>query len=113
MNKNLIIFGIIILLICIGLSGCNFQSSEENRFVGTWKKESDQYSQTILTFYSDGTYSIGSTTMGDYNIKDGKLELQIIDSSMSQIYEYSFSNNDKTLTLSSVGGGLTEVFNKQ
>ena len=35
MNKHLIILGIAVLLICIGLSGC--EEIEGNQFSGTWK----------------------------------------------------------------------------
>ena len=42
MNRYLIVLGIAVLLICVGLGGCNEQtgmSSEENKFVGTWENE--------------------------------------------------------------------------
>ena len=40
MNKNLLIFGLAVLLICVGLSGCNESNnsfkSDEDRIIGTW-----------------------------------------------------------------------------
>ena len=41
MKKQLVIIGIVVLLVCVVLSGCNEDSNtikpEKNRFIGTWK----------------------------------------------------------------------------
>ena len=77
MKKQFVIVGIIVLLICVGLSGCNesSQSSEKSRFVGTWRTDS-QYSAFAflqeVTFFSDGTISFAGQG-GVYEIKDGAL----------------------------------------
>jgi hypothetical protein len=101
MKKQLIIFEIIVILITAGLSGCAENPSEDvkNKFIGVWK---NQDTSQNLTFFSDGTipnFIINIT--GNWVISNGKL---IISISINQItfdlvYEFSFSNNDKTLTL--------------
>ena len=70
MNKKLIIFGIVIILLIVGLSGC---VNEQNRFVGSWTS----FGMTIFTFKPDGTYT-SALTKGTYEIvKWGKLYSQI------------------------------------
>jgi len=52
MNKYLIVVAIAILLLAVGLSGCNEQtgiSSEESKFVGTWIDDIDE----IIVFYEE------------------------------------------------------------
>lgn len=74
MNKHLLIFGIAVLLGCVGLSGCNDnQGGGDNRFVGAWK--ADEYGITI-TMFSDGTCSYGFNR-GVWKLKDGKLVLEL------------------------------------
>lgn len=114
MNKNLIIFGIAVLLICVGLSGCDTQqgdSSELARFVGTWRC---QHYGTVLTItcFSDGTCSWNGLS-GFYELKDGKFVCDLPSHGITHTYEYSFSNNDKTLTLTDVSYGDTDVYTKQ
>ena len=37
MNKHLIVIGVVILLLAVGLSGCNEeQSVDESNFIGSW-----------------------------------------------------------------------------
>lgn len=114
MNKHLLILGIAILLICVGLSGCNEQtgtSSEENKFLGTWTDNTGE----ITTFYSDGTFTSklwNVTGTGTWEIKDGKLKTVFIGGILLD-YDYSFSNNDETLTLTNVDTGSIYVYTKQ
>ncbi len=94
MNKHLIVSGIAVLLICVGLSGC---VDEENKIVGEWI---DQDGDTHH-FFSDGTYnsiSGSATQSGMWELKDEKLVFTTLGGTIT--YNYSFSNNDKTLTLS-------------
>jgi hypothetical protein len=128
MKKKLIIIGIITLLVTIGLSGCNQISNtlntERNRFFGTWSNSQvhddgmGPYTiKTTITFLSDGTVSWSSllTSSGTWDLKDGKLvmNVQLGDSSNIVINNYSFSNNDKTLSLTDVNIGGTTVYTKQ
>lgn len=117
MKKHLIVIGIVIILLVVGLSGCNdfsSQTSEEDRFVGTWEGEKSR----TITFFSDGEWiGIGEWLgglNGNYEIKDGKLVMDYIieETKYSLIYDYSFSNNDITLTLTTPEN-VSEVFTKQ
>jgi ABC-type oligopeptide transport system substrate-binding subunit len=56
MKKKLVILGIVAILVCVGLSGCNQQMSnsispKKSKFVGTWHN-----STTVnIDLFSDGT----------------------------------------------------------
>jgi len=60
MNRYLIVSGIVVLLICVGLSGCtdNVLNPEKNRFVGTLVHkiitEYENRTETLI-FFSYGT----------------------------------------------------------
>jgi len=102
MNKQLLVVGIVVLLIIvIKFSGCTSNPSytDKNKFIGTWQKQDTSQN---LTFFSNGTVPnyIPSVT-GNWEIEDEKLVISI---SINQVafnivYDFSFSNNDKTLTL--------------
>ena len=97
MKKHLIVIGTVVLLLAVGLSGCNEINplpSEEDRFVGTWENE---YGDTIV-FFSDGT---GSQTLWSFQweIKDNKLVREIDQDVVSIVVDYQFSDDDTTLTL--------------
>ncbi len=94
--------GILVLIVIVGLSGCNQVSNRLNpdrdKFLGTWKVVKFNNSTTsgeVYTFFSDGTVGI-TDTMGTWEFKDGKL---VLDFDIHQyVYSYSFSDNDRTLT---------------
>ena len=70
MKNRIVIIGIAVLLIFIGLSGCNdtISNSDINRFVGTWKAKTGYE----MTFFSNGTCH--AVNFGErYEIEDGKL----------------------------------------
>jgi len=111
MKKLLIIIGIVVLLVCVGLSGCNEDSntlnSEKNKFVGTWKgNETFTYE-----FFSDGTVNVTNNN-GYFEIKDETLVLTFSDGFV-ETFNYIFSNDDKTLTLTPTGIGQQLVLYKQ
>lgn len=121
MKKQIIIIGIIIILITIGLSGCNEDNntvhSDEEKIIGTWLYEGSNYLHTdSFIFYNNGSvYCIyhlpGSTILqyqwNNYTIVENKLKIG------DSVYEYVFSNNDNTLTITMVGITTPEVFIKQ
>lgn len=115
MQKQIILI-IAIILIVVGLSGCiisddisNPLHGRDNRFEGTWKLE-DQSSGTI-TFFSDGTGTMGGFLI-TWDIKDDLLVMNYFEG-MTATSDYSFSNNDNTLTLIDVGNGNTQIFIRQ
>jgi hypothetical protein len=115
MKKQLVIIGIVALLVCAGLSGCNEITNtinpEKNKFIGTWK--SSATTGTTIIFFSDGTFSMSMLGLsGTWDIKDGKLVL-IYDQNLQVVSSYAFSNNDRTLTLTAIGSTTPEVYTKQ
>ena len=86
---------------------------EKNRFIGTWKNSwVDGYNETRTTyinFNSDGTY--GWDFGLKWDIKDGKL-LMPAQSSGNNVFNYTFSNNDNTLTLVSVLYNNTRILSR-
>jgi hypothetical protein len=102
MKKQLAIIGLVALLVSVGLSGCNEVSNtlnpEKNKFVGTWLTDENIIG---LIFFSDGTGSYANVISTRWDIKDGKLVVILSDDSLTLTYSYAFSNNDKTLTLTS------------
>jgi len=60
MKKQLVIVGITLVLLVVGLSGCNEKSTDEEKILGTWLGETSGDEETsIFNFFSNGTYSIG------------------------------------------------------
>ena len=102
MNKKLLIFGIAILLVCVGLSGCTDTNTRDDRFFGVWK-DAKNPSLNSITFLSDGTGSSSGISMV-WEIKDGKLVItnQVSGGEVKGIYDYNFSNNNQKLILTDV-----------
>ena len=118
--KKTIILLIVLMVISVGfLSGCNesegdSQSSEENRFVGTWKTNNVYMTLgTTMTFFSDGTCSY--VLAPNYEVKDEKLVffMHPDGDKIQYFYDYSFSDNDTKLTLTSVYTAISDIYTKQ
>ena len=96
MWKKILLISVVTILISSFLSGCT-SKSDEDRLVGTWETEDESMK---LVIYSDGTCEfIGS--QGTWEIKDGNLlmVLRFNNGKNTMSYNYSFSDDDKTLTL--------------
>ena len=111
MNKKNLIVGIVLLCLVAGLSGCidNENITNFDRLLGTWKTADEM----TLILRSDGTCSfIGGS--GTWELKDGKLFITINfnDGQNMMSYEYQFSDNYKTLTLTDAGDRML-IFTKQ
>ena len=109
MKKQFAIIGIIILLVTVGLSGCNTSSRDEDKFIGSWKgtySYGGNFTRKVpvtIMFLSDGTYSASLPMIidnGTWNIEDGKFD-KTIDSEPTVVYSYSFANNNTSLLLTS------------
>lgn len=93
MNKHLIVIGIVVLLICVGLSGCTEQTSKngetteeseggfftyENtqydvriKYPDTWAKKEDYVANSIVTFFPDPNDAIkGSFTVSVLELEE-------------------------------------------
>ena len=102
MNKKLLMVGSIILFLTIGLSGC---TNEKSRFIGTWANDDGE---TTLTFSDGGNCAIyrGDGTesyTGEWETDAGKLGLDWFGEVL--VFDYSFSDGDKTLKLFNVDDG--------
>ena len=97
MDKKILAIELAVLLLVIGLlSGCAGNPFDPSaKFVGTWKDDSGM---VTIVFFSDKTVNSPITTeYGTYEIKDGKLVMTGAEG--ESVYDYSFSNDDTTLTL--------------
>jgi hypothetical protein len=113
MKKQLVIIGIVAILVSIGLSGCNDVNNtiniEKNRFIGIWQNSTGY--PPILEFSKDGRCTYGGN--GTWDLIDGKLVINLPSYNLNDTYNYAFSNNDKTLTLTFTGNNYVEVWTKQ
>jgi len=86
------------------------QTSESNdfdKFIGAWGE-----GETILiTFSSDGTYSSGGS--GTFEISNEKLVLTDSSSGTVDTFDYLFSGDGNTLTLTNIDTGVATVLTKQ
>jgi hypothetical protein len=116
MKKQLVFIGIVAILVSVGLSGCEDINKninpEKSKLVGTWINATSPY--TTIKLLSDGTCSYSSNS-GAWDLKGGKLvmDLRSGDVPFTLTYNYIFSNNNETLTLTSESGGLSRVYTKQ
>jgi hypothetical protein len=122
-KKQFLILGIVVILVCVGLSGCdqinNALKSEMDRFIGTWVSSSWQpqqnntfYAPQPHTYFSNGSCSVGNVS-GTYETKDRKLVETLANGQITFTWDYSFSNNDTILTLTQVGTTFTLTLYKQ
>lgn len=113
MNRTLPLIGIVVLIILVCISGCQYLSGtqriEADRFIGTWIEERDASFPRII-FFSDQTCSFG-IKVGTYNVTDGKLRVEFSNGA-SSTYEYEFQD-DNRLFLREIGSRLSEVYTRQ
>jgi hypothetical protein len=122
MKKQVIIIAIVIFLISAGLTLVMYNpfNIDKNKFIGTWKSfektSSDNVSEYIYEFFSDGKMSRTKLGNGTWDIEYGKLVITL-DDKTSDTYKwaftYQFLNNDRTLSITFVGGGTTFILTKQ
>ncbi len=125
MKKHLIVIGMTLVLLIIGLSGCteennggNNQANIENKFVGTWNTTSTNWFP-ILIFTNDGkliyVFENGNEFELTYEVDENQITVKPVEGNPypEGTWNYSFSNDDKTLTINNVSGGTTGVYTKQ
>jgi len=113
MKKNLMVFGLVIILLIVGFSGC-VDEKPSNSIVGLWKRESDslhyQYyingTRQIFTEYNN--YSGGAYY--SYTYKNNVLTKQPYSVS-SEIWDIEWLDSD-TFTETSRDTGSIYIFNR-
>jgi hypothetical protein len=113
MQKKIMILGIAILFIVVGFCGCfgNDSKSEENKFVGTWIPGTLTEGRSII-FSSNGNCDY----LGDqakWEIKDGKLVVNLTAINNELIFDYKFLDDNKTLELTELESGRVYDYKKQ
>jgi len=104
MKKQIMIVGIIVILLTVGLSGCNNTTiSDEERIIGTWDVSMTSQGMNIREdrweFHSDHTYETARSN-GTWKITNNKLILTYTTQTQStKTMDYVFSNNYNTITL--------------
>lgn len=108
-RKRLIIIGIVALLVCVGLSGCEQTAlnGDDGKFIGTWscKYVGDlsgvEFYNFTITFTENHTYQSNIEHLGNgtYEVKNKQVFYTPSDSSTVSPDDYAFSNNDQILTL--------------
>jgi len=105
MRPQSMLMGIIVLLLCVGLTGCeqfnSTENTERNKFVGTWQNTTGYPARIV--FSSDGHCTYGSEK-GTWELQDSKLSIELADSGLIYDYNYWFSNNNRTLLLTRTFG---------
>jgi hypothetical protein len=127
-QKQFVIIGIVALLICVGLSGCNQISNvfltDEDKLVGTWNSDGIWLDvPTVIVFSSNGTFKIDlgipnspidfSLTEGKWNMNDGVLMMEIVDLIPPSNYTYKFSEDSGTLEITDIGSSDSYILRKQ
>ena len=94
-NKNLIVFGIIILLICVGLSGCTEQTSTSTAvniktFMSVKEGDLTRFYFLLEDINSQNTVSDGHVEIIIYDVMDHTLYNDEFDVSSSDFVDYEF-----------------------
>lgn len=118
MKKQIMIVGMVVLLVCVGLSGCfenntaDTRNSELDRFVGTWVGKHGSVSfqnNETWTFYENRSLKIvdhewDEIDLGSYNLEGTELKIRIPDTEdpryvYTMWYNYTFSDSDTKLVI--------------
>jgi len=103
LKKQLVIIGITLVLLAVGLTGC---IDDKSKFVGTWTEVNSVPPDSFIIF-SDGTI-VTPDGSGTWELKDGKLVMIATEQgqTITSVYNYTFSNNDNTMTLTNTKGQI-------
>jgi hypothetical protein len=122
-KKQIILIGITVLLVCVGLSGCNQRSkplnTEETKFVGTWVTDDDNALLDLgknVVFFSNRTMTSQLGLTGTYEVDAGNYLIVNItrDGTKTQhLFDYEFYNNGTTLKVLSLNTAKMYSYTKQ
>ncbi len=122
-----IFIAIIAVATVILYNGSNGSGDENSKFIGTWERTDTTHElygtpetpELIITFFADGNVSTTTSTLetlsnnsGTYEVKDGKLFVKL-EGQDTNVFDYSFSNFDRTMTLISTTTGHIHDYIKQ
>ena len=117
MNKHLIVIGVVVLLLAVGLSGCNEgQSVDESNFIGSWSSvdfsaeyiENESEFNITMTFFINNTVLTVNTypddvfeSLSEYKVEKDKLYFTPMGEphNFSESYDYEFSHGGNRLIL--------------
>ena len=121
-NKQLICFGIIFLIIAVGLSGCTETKSQsfDSRLDGYWYSEEDEIFYFMAfspSSFGHGVLGEGLTEHGDYQIESNKLVCnyrnEYTGNETTKTFYYSLTDNDENLTLTEIDTGRIIVLKRE
>ncbi|VVB59268.1 Uncharacterised protein [uncultured archaeon] len=113
------------MFVCAELSGCNQISNvfltDKNKLIGTWNSEGIWMdAPTVIVFSSNSTFKltidfsiIKTTSDGKWNMHNGILTMEIINEIPPTNYTYQFSEDSRTLTLTTVNSSASYILTKQ
>lgn len=113
MKAQVVVIGVVCILVSVGLSGCEEtdQTGQGNdRFLGTWTNTIED-TTILLVVSADGSCSYVDDP-GTWDVQDNVFVITLTNGLTFQ-FQYGFSNDDTTLTLTSTAGGEPLVFTKQ
>lgn len=125
MKRNLILLGILVVFLCVGLSGCdqisNLFLTEKDKLLGTWNNDETWLeAPAVITFSKNGTLkldvqmgSISFSNEGTWELKEGVLSMETEDLLPLTDFRYVFSEENTKLTLTQVDTNNSFIFIKQ
>ena len=108
---------VVVLIVVMMFFGGVITGGDEAKFYGDWEYDSG-LSTVDFSFHKNKTYEFSSgfiTETGTWEVKNSKLVIEsdmIGPGFMSGNYDYEFSNNDNTVTLSFIGIEVYELTKK-
>jgi hypothetical protein len=137
MKINPILGGIIVIILVVGLSGCNEQKENDNNeqtndsnlknIIGNWYKEESYDDITYfvvyefysnLSFYSgiwdSSSHTVSSYVWGNFEIQDDRIYLNVTgENESSSLLKFSISEDGNSLTLFYEDEENYDVFTRQ
>ncbi|KYK22802.1 hypothetical protein AYK24_08285 [Thermoplasmatales archaeon SG8-52-4] len=102
MKRQIVILVLAILFILTIFSGCfGNNNDEENKFIGTWKHGTIPTSRPIIFSKNSNCDYLGD--QATWELKNGKLVVNLIDLNDELIFDYEFLDNNKILILTNTG----------
>lgn len=127
MNNQLVILGVIVIVLCVGFSGCNQISEvflkDKDRILGAWDTEGIWIEvPNVIVFSANGSFRIDikidslefSLEDGTWEMNNGILSIEMTGYNEIPLtnYTYVFSNDSKTLTITEVDTTESYVLQK-